>query len=593
MTRKRIATGALVLMSAWLVAANGHGKSEVPSGTGAMAPQAFEEKLEQAKELNTTAPWPESQKVLDELRPHLDLATDDQHAEFVYLEARNLTLAGNTDKALAVLGRSLKREMSTDQRIDTLRLAANVAINARLFEKAFRLLKEALDLIEQQSEHVYSPDVFSLASYTYTQVAQLELGLRYGRRAVEEARAVGDLRTRCFAEQRLAYVHKVIGDFEASRELYRDAIVHCRSAGDELTVGVCEAGLADLLREHGEYERAGELFEQSIERLERTGYTSGVAEAQLYRARLENAHGNWEKVEALLVPSIEQFEAEESWDYLAEAHRMLAEIERGRGNLDRALDHYDRYMQALEKQLSMENARHLAYLQVEFDLQSKEQQLALLQEQARVSRLEAETHRQQVQLTVIGYAIAGFLLLVLVLLLLQATRERRRFQSLSQRDGLTALSNHTRFFELAEQSYSLCRQKNIPFMLILADIDFFKQVNDRNGHIAGDDVLRRVGARLREVFGKKGIIGRIGGEEFGIALPGGKAVKESSSLLEQLRASLTEVRSGDPPIPITMSFGIALRRDEDESLGVLRERADQALYEAKRIGRNRIVRADD
>jgi len=580
---------AIALIAVWLLATGAHGHIEDPD-TGNVTARAFERKLEQASELSTTAPWPESQKLLEELRPHLDHATADQHADFVYLEARNVALAGKLEQALARLDRVLEREMSVDRRIRTLRLAANIAINARRFEKAFRLLRKALVLVEDQPRGIHAPDLFSLASYIYTQVSSLQRGFRYGRMALEAARAADDLRTQCAAEHRLAYVHKVAGNFEPGQRLYRDAIEDCLSAGDELLAGVAEAGLADLLREHNMHASAVDLFTRSIDRLERTGYSSGVAEARLYWARLENARDNDKRVESLLLASLEQFEAEDSWDYLAEAYRMLADIERDRGDLARALERYDQHRQAREKQLAMENARQLAYLQIEFDLQSKEQELALMREQARVSELEAETHRQQARLTAVGYAITGLLFVVLVLLLIHATRERRRYQSLSQRDGLTALSNHTRFFELAEEDFDLCRQKNVPFMLILADIDHFKQVNDLNGHIAGDEVLRRVGARLRECFGKQGIIGRIGGEEFGIALPGRRTVKDVPMRLEQLRAALSEVRASDKPIPVTMSFGIALQRD-DESLSELRERADQALYDAKHGGRDRIVQA--
>lgn len=581
---------AIALIAVWLLATGGHGHVE-DLNAGNVTARAFERKLEQARELNTTAPWPESQKVLEELRPHLDRATDDQYADFVYLEARNLALAGKLEEALVLMDGVLEREMSPDRRIRTLQLAANVAINARRFEQAFDLLTEALALAEHQPEDGYTPDLFSLASYIYGQVGEFQRAVRYGRMAVEHARAVEDLRAQAAAEQRLAYVHKIAGDFGPSSTLYRDAVEHALSAGDELLVGVAEAGLADLLREHGKYESAADLIERSIERLQRTGYTSGVVEARLYWARLEKAHGNREKVEALLVPSIEQFEAEQSWDYLAEAHSMLAEIERGRGNLNRALDHYDQYMQAREKHLTIENARQLAYLQVEFDLQSKDQQLALLREQARVSELEAETHRQRVRLTMIGYIIVGFLVVILMLLLIHSTRERRRFQGLSNRDGLTGVDNHTRFFEVAEKKLEYCRQANMPFTLVLADIDHFKQVNDRCGHVTGDEVLRFVGSRLRECFGKYGVIGRIGGEEFAIALPG-MPPAEAELPLQRFRESMTEIRADDTLMPVTMSFGIASPLNDSEALMQMRERADQALYEAKRAGRDRTVQAD-
>lgn len=581
---------AIAMIAVSLLAADGHCRTEDLSA-GNITAEAFGRKLAHARELNTTAPWPQSQKVLEEMRPHLDLATEDQYADFVYLEARNLTLAGESDEALAMLNEVMEGEMSPDRRIHILRLAANIAVNARRFETTFNMLTEALALAEDQSKDVYSPDLFSLASYVYTQVDELQRGFRYGQLALEEAKAIGDLRTQCSAEQRLAYVHKVAGNFEPSRKLYQDAIEHCRAAGDELFVGVAEAGLADLLRAHGKHANAVDLFERAIERLERTGYTSGVVEARLYWARLESALGNREKVEALLFSSIEQFEAEESWDYLAEAHSMLAEIERGRGNLNRALDHYDQFMQAREKHLKIENAQQLAYLQVEFDLQRKDQQLALLREQARVSELEAETHRQRVRLTIIGYVIAGFLVVILILLLIHSTRERRRFQGLSNRDGLTGVDNHTRFFEVAEKKLEHCRQSGIPFTLVLADIDHFKQVNDRFGHVTGDEVLRLVGSRLRDCFEKYGVIGRIGGEEFAIALPGMQPA-DAELPLQRFRESMTEIRADDSSGPVTMSFGIASPVDGLEALMQMRERADEALYEAKRAGRDRTVHAD-
>jgi len=249
-------------------------------------------------------------------------------------------------------------------------------------------------------------------------------------------------------------------------------------------------------------------------------------------------------------------------------------------------------MNAREKHLDMERARRIAFLEVEFDLRHTEQQLALLREQARVNDLQQENRRQQWMLSATGYTIAVALVAILILLLLRSTRERRRYQSLSHRDGLTGVNNHTRFFEIAGTVLAGARERDRPFTLILADIDHFKQVNDRHGHLAGDDVLRRVGARLRECFGHHGDIGRIGGEEFAIALPNISPVGVQP-LLERFRRSLQQIRDGDAPIPVTMSFGIASSKNPAESLTEMRERADRALYEAKNSGRNRVVLADD
>ncbi|MDX1572104.1 MAG: diguanylate cyclase [Xanthomonadales bacterium] len=551
--------------------------------------EEFAERLALAKQLNTTAPWRESQAILDELRPHLELADADQYAEFVYLEARNLTLAGKLDEALERLEAALERDMSPVNRNRMLRLAANVAVLARRFEETFAFLRQALALLER--EQLASDDgVYSLASYVYTQVGELERGLQYGELATRVARAAGDNRRQCSAEVRLAYVHKVAGDLDAGAPLYRQGIQHCLAADEELIAGVAEVGLADLLRMRGDHAEAAALFEQGVERLERTDYQSGLAEARLYWARLEYDRQNDERVVELLNAGLPQYAEDDNAEYLAEAHEMLASLARRSGDLERALSHYDQYMAAREQFLEEKRARRLAYLEVEFDLRHTVQQLALAREQARVSELELQSRRQQARLALVGSGLGAVVLVMLVLLLIQAKRDRRRYQSLSRRDGLTGVNNHTHFFALATKALENPSDSNQPFTLILGDIDHFKQVNDTHGHGAGDEVLRRVGARLRECFGDGCIVGRIGGEEFGVALPG-KGVKESEAMLDEFRDRLGDFRVGDAEIYATMSFGIAPRCSPTENLTQLYDRADAALYRAKHEGRNRVIHA--
>jgi len=558
--------------------------------THAVSPVDIEAELRRIERLSTTAPWHESQAVLEELRPLLGDMTDDQRAWFRYHDARNRSLSGDFAGGLELARNALDAPMSPQRRVVLMRLAANIAVIARRFETAFVMLREALELIDQHDLDRFDHGVYSMASYTYTRVGELQAGIRFGRLAVDQARKFSEPRILCSNQLRLAYAYKEARRFDLSETQYRHAIENCLEDNDELTAGVAESGLADLMRMRGDREGVRALFARAIERLERVDYSSGVAEARLYRARFEAAGGNFDAVERLLRPAIEQFRQEDNSEYLAEAHQLLGQVERERGNLEAALDHYDRFMAARERHVDVERARQLAFLEVEFDVQHKEQQLALLREQARVSDLEAETRRQRARLTAVGYALVIVLVVVLVLLLLQATRDRRRFQRISRHDGLTDVLNHTHFFQAAERELQNCREQRQPFTLIVADIDYFKRVNDRHGHATGDEMLRRVAARLREVFGEQGPIGRIGGEEFAIALPqtGAAGVRP---LIDRFRESLTEVREDDEAMPITMSFGVAEPADCQESLLAIRERADSALYQAKHAGRDRVMLA--
>lgn len=557
-----------------------------------MSPELFKQKLDRAIALNTTAPWRESQAVLDELKPHLELATDVQYAEYAYLEARNQILSGDLEGALSRIEDLLEHDLTPRQRVRTYRLAANVAVLARRFEAAFSYLREGLQLLGESDHELYSEGLYGLASYVYAQVGEVERGLEFAELAMEQARNYDSVRDVCYAEQRFAFLHKVDGNIDDARSRYRNAIAHCLEAGDILSAAVSQSGLADLLRRAGEHTAAEEQFEQALERLKQVEYENGIAEASLYYARLEYARGRPERVVDLLEPVVEQLRAGQTWDYLAEAHRMLGDIARERGDYPRALTHYEARMDAREKHLDMERARRIAFLEVDFNMQHTEQQLALLREQARVNRLENQTRRQRRMLSTAGYGATGFLVVILILLLRHATRERRRYQGLSHLDGLTGVSNHTRFFEIADKALARAREDGKPFTLILADIDHFKQVNDRHGHLAGDEVLRRVGARLRECFAQHGSIGRIGGEEFAIALPGMRP-NDVDAPLNRLRESLRSVRAEDTRIPVTMSFGVAAPGSPGEALNEIRERADRALYQAKNAGRDRVVFVED
>ena len=560
------------------------------AGATDMDPQTFQRKLEQATELNTTAPWRESQAVLDELEPHLDLATADQLAQFAYLEARNLTLSGNLRGGLARVKSHLEMDMSVELRLRLLRLGANIAVVAHRFEDTFVMLGEALALLNEPEQLDSDEGIYSLAAYVYSRVGEFNRARQYAQQAILIAERENNRRDLCIALQRLGYVDKMAGELATAERNYRRSIDVCIETGDNLVTGVNQAGFADLLRLQGDHAAASETFEAAIERLTKAEFESGMAEVRLYWARLERERDRPDRVRELLLASLEHFEAESNWEYLAESHQMLAEVERRRGNLDNTIHHYDRFMHARERHLNLERARQLAYLEVEFDTTHKEQLLTLATERARISDLEAYSQRQQLQLTLVGLGVVIMLVVALVLLLVHTTRERRRYQDLSRHDTLTGLSNHTRFFKLASMALAKSREQRGAFTLIMADIDHFKQINDQLGHSNGDRILQRVASRMKECFGENAIVGRLGGEEFGIALPG-ISWAEAEFTLRRVRATIREVRADDVDVPVTLSFGVAEPIDSNETLAEIRERADQALYQAKGAGRDRVQHA--
>ena len=154
-------------------------------------------------------------------------------------------------------------------------------------------------------------------------------------------------------------------------------------------------------------------------------------------------------------------------------------------------------------------------------------------------------------------------------------------------DPLTGLANRREFHRSIEVELARSEPSQRPFALVLADCDYFKEVNDRLGHHGGDEALRGVATLLTKYTRKIDLAARIGGEEFALILPEADAA-EAYLAAEQIRTRL-RAHFAERPVPLTMSFGIAAYPADGEDPDELLRAADGALYAAKALGRDRAV----
>lgn len=178
--------------------------------------------------------------------------------------------------------------------------------------------------------------------------------------------------------------------------------------------------------------------------------------------------------------------------------------------------------------------------------------------------------------------------IVLTLVSLVIRRYQQRIAALATTDALTELPNRRGFDILAEQALQEAQRDNSPLCAVLLDLDDFKLVNDRYGHLAGDDVLRRFAKRLRGALRQSDILCRWGGEEF-ILLLKNTDHQAAHELAEKLRQHCAEQRypvNGET-LQVTVSLGLSQWHTGD-SLHALLGRTDRALYRAKQDGRDRV-----
>jgi len=196
-----------------------------------------------------------------------------------------------------------------------------------------------------------------------------------------------------------------------------------------------------------------------------------------------------------------------------------------------------------------------------------------------------------------------FLLLLVILslaplmLALMLEHNSTKYKRLARIDSLTGIRNRRAFFDDAEHALTKPgfgrSADDARFAAAVLDIDHFKSVNDQYGHAAGDKVIVHLAALMQQVIGKRGVYGRTGGEEFSVFILNAEK-DEAAELLDKLRLTFAASANGVIGIPekITLSVGVYSSDQASSSLEHAIGKADEALYRAKRMGRNRLERQD-
>ncbi|MET0333007.1 MAG: GGDEF domain-containing protein [Rhizobacter sp.] len=197
----------------------------------------------------------------------------------------------------------------------------------------------------------------------------------------------------------------------------------------------------------------------------------------------------------------------------------------------------------------------------------------------------------------VGTAMAVVAVIAMLHAMLMALVVARLIQQLRWRarhDGLTGLLNRRAMQEAIDAQLHRSRRGGDTFAVVMVDIDHFKAINDRHGHAAGDQALKHTASLLLTCVGEADRVGRFGGEEFLVLLPG-LSLAQAAERAETLRACLAaqQVPREGEPLALSASFGVAEWKGPSEEPSRLLMRADQALYRAKRGGRNQVQSTDD
>ena len=453
-------------------------------------------------------------------------------------------------------------EISPNQEIQLLvwRDLGWIYFNIGDLPQAIEILHKALRIAREQRDPGNEARILNTLGAVYGESGNKEESIKALRRALKYTDGTDENRLRCLILNNLAMTQFEIQDYTGALDSADRSLEIARqlAAPDLLATGLDTSGQIYLAMK--EYVEAEGCLNQALAYYRGEGNDPdeiklNLARAAIGQARLDEAAG-------LLSQSLVSAEARSANRFSFQCHELLAQVCEEKGDLLEAIEHYKKFHAIKTQVYNQDTRRRLGNLMVS--------------QQAETSSIDAEIYRLKnlaLRKEISDHRVAA-----------------AEMKVLATTDALTGLLNRRHLMTLGGYAFDFARREGQPLSVLMMDVDNFKQVNDLFGHLAGDRVLIEVSAAIQAGLRKDDLLGRFGGEEFVAVLPkaGISAVqKVAERVLRKVAQRVTRVRSQD--IQITLSIGIAHAEPADECLETLLERADQALYAAKRAGKNRAM----
>jgi diguanylate cyclase (GGDEF)-like protein len=404
-------------------------------------------------------------------------------------------------------------------------------------------------------------------------------------RALEAQREAGMLREQAVTQHNLGRAQEHLHEWDAARRAFQASAEHSREIGYSRGEAYALRGLAAVAIAGGDPAAALGTLERAANLQRQTTDTRLGAQIDLARGMALHRLGRMNEGIAALERAAEVFRRGEVLQELAAADSELAELYARTGNWHMAFERQAEAKASSERMLRNQVDQRFATLKIEFDTAAKDRENAsLLRENEASSSALAQARRvRQLQAAVIG--LTTLLAAMLAALAIFQRRSTLRMRELAMTDELTGAPNRRAVLGRLEQ---LLKSADAPpCAILIIDIDHFKNINDRHGHHAGDDVLRLIAQKIRAAVREPAFVGRLGGEEFVIVLPG-TSLEEARQAAERFRE---EIASIDSPWftdhrHITASIGVTDSAGVGDNPSTMLQRADSALYAAKRGGRD-------
>jgi diguanylate cyclase (GGDEF)-like protein len=372
---------------------------------------------------------------------------------------------------------------------------------------------------------------------------------------------------------------------------FTNTIETCKSANMLGFASSLRLSWGELLGEEGHADQSIAYLRRITPDLMRSGFKPYAASLQAFLSQAYLKKGDYATARRHALAALHASDPKRYNWTLQYTYRMLYLIDKHEHRFASALVMYKHYLEQYKVTMANAQAQALAYQMAKQDVLAKKLELRKLDRQNKILKLRQSLDRKSAETSGLQILLLLLILGCLVLWAFRTKHSQIRFRTMARHDDLTGVLNRQHFFDKAGHALNRLQKTGGHACLMILDMDHFKRINDVYGHVAGDTVLKHVVQTCRVHLHDSDVFGRLGGEEFGILMPD-CSVARGMEIGERIRLSLarTPVRILESEsVTVTSSIGLASTESHGHALKPLLFAADEALYTAKRGGRNRLM----
>jgi diguanylate cyclase (GGDEF)-like protein len=445
-------------------------------------------------------------------------------------------------------------------------------------------LRRAQSLFEQQHMPQHALAALDSIAITYNRMGDYTEAAHLFERALEAQHKAGLKRDEMVSLNNLGRAQENLQQWDAARSAFAASLELSKQLDYIRGQAYALRGLAAIANAQGNPSSAMTLLDRAAELQRRTPDVRLLAQIELARGIALHQLNRLKESAAMLGQALLVFRQADSLGELTPTYDELATVDADLGNWRDAFEYRTLAQSTATRLLRDQLDQRFETLKVEFDTAAKEQENVLLTRENAANQTALAQQLRAGNLRTAVVVLTVLLFAVLVWLAVHQRRSTLRMGALAMTDELTGVPNRRAVLALLAQ---LLRRSLTPTSILIMDIDHFKSINDRHGHLIGDETLRAITANLREAVAEPALFGRLGGEEFAAVLPA-TGLEQAITIAERMRERVMRIDLsrwlGDRRV--TVSIGVAASVPTHDTISVMLRRADAALYAAKDAGRN-------